>query len=92
MLDNRGKSKQVKNLSNTNVFVMKAARSFEAPQEGAEGVRIGRITSGRGWPRHLQPIDRLGVDDEDVLWVSATTGSGIPELRAELDEVLTAAG
>jgi peptidoglycan/xylan/chitin deacetylase (PgdA/CDA1 family) len=35
-----------------------AARPFEAPQEGAEGVRVGRITSGRGWPRSLAPIDR----------------------------------
>jgi len=37
------------------------ARPFEAPEEGEEGVRVGRITSGRGWPHDLPRIDRLAA-------------------------------
>jgi GTP-binding protein len=54
--------------------------------------KADKVKASKRVARRRELLDRLGVDDEDVLWVSATTGSGIPELRAELDEVLTAAG
>jgi GTP-binding protein len=54
--------------------------------------KADKVKASKRVARRRELLDRLGVDDEDVLWVSTTTGSGIPELRAELDEVLTAAG
>jgi GTP-binding protein len=42
--------------------------------------------------RRKELVGKLGVDPADVLWVSAGTGAGIPELRAELSEVLATAG
>lgn len=37
------------------------ARIFEVPQDPEDGVRICRITAGRGWPRNLPRIDRQAV-------------------------------
>ena len=54
--------------------------------------KADKVKASKRVARRRELLDRLGMDHEDVLWVSATTGSGIPELRAELDEVLTAAG
>lgn len=74
-----------------------AARVFEAPHQGAEGVRVGRITSGRAWPHGLPRIDRLaalplishdrvgGLCSSDDVVLHADDGGGVVPICGRSD-------
>jgi GTP-binding protein len=51
--------------------------------------KADKVKPSKRAARRKELTARLGVSPDDVLWVSATTGAGIPELRSELVAVLT---
>lgn len=54
--------------------------------------KADKVKASKRAARRKELVAKLGVDPDDVLWASATTGAGIPELRAELAEVLAEGG
>ena len=50
--------------------------------------KADKVKASRRVARRKELLAKLGADPQDVLWASATTGAGIPELRAELAAVL----
>ena len=51
--------------------------------------KADKVKASKRHARRRELTGDLGVTDDDVLWVSATTGAGVPELRAEIAGVLT---
>lgn len=53
--------------------------------------KVDKVKSSKRGARRKELLAKLGVPAEDVLWVSASAGTGIPELRAEIAAVLAEA-
>lgn len=53
--------------------------------------KADKVKPSKRVARRGELTEQLGVEPDDVAWVSATTGDGIPELRSELAAVLTEA-
>lgn len=48
--------------------------------------KADKVRPSKSRARRTELVSRLGVERSEVLWVSATTGAGIDELRGEIRE------
>ena len=46
--------------------------------------KIDKIRSSKSSGRRSELVNKLGVEKNDVVWVSASSGAGIPRLRSEI--------
>ena len=46
--------------------------------------KIDKLRPSKSRGRRKDLIDKLGVEKKDVMWVSASSGAGIPQLRSEI--------
>ncbi|HJM29115.1 MAG: ribosome biogenesis GTP-binding protein YihA/YsxC [Acidimicrobiales bacterium] len=46
--------------------------------------KVDKIRPSKSQGRRKDLVNKLGVEKKDVMWVSASTGSGIPQLRSEI--------
>ncbi len=46
--------------------------------------KIDKIRSSKSSGRRSELVNKLGVEKSDVVWVSASSGAGIPRLRSEI--------
>jgi GTP-binding protein len=50
--------------------------------------KCDKVKPSKRGARRKELTSKLDVDPDDILWVSATAGTGVPELRAEIAAVL----
>ena len=46
--------------------------------------KIDKLRPSKSRGRRQDLVNKLGIEKSDVMWVSASNGSGIPQLRSEI--------